>query len=55
VCGRVCKDDDEGKINSTSVILQGSRFESSGNISFHFQIFTTLSLDVSFSVNYTPT
>lgn len=30
VCGRVCKDAEEGKINSTSVLLQGSIFESSG-------------------------
>jgi DNA polymerase alpha subunit B len=29
-CGRVCKDAEEGKINSTSVILQGSRIESAG-------------------------
>jgi DNA polymerase alpha subunit B len=30
VCGRVCKDAEEGKINATSVILQGSRLESAG-------------------------
>jgi DNA polymerase alpha subunit B len=30
VCGRVCKDAEDGKINSTSVILQGSRLESAG-------------------------
>lgn len=44
VCGRICKDADEGKINSTSILLQSGLKSSGGGVSLNLTEISSYSL-----------